>query len=292
LERKVVSEMMLTLLLIGMLTFAFNIQRVKAQNPDFRIIDAKRAYSVEDGTGTDGQRYWNWGYWYNIIIENIGTNASKVGVSIYTDFCENGTKGSTAYHYDWKSGEMKSQGWGFGWPNKTVMPLNKWVKIVINSTVIQTFFIYFEALLTISAHPKEMCHLEETKVNGRLLNTTNGIGIPNQNLSTYIDGIYELDTITDSNGNYSFGWIPETTGYHTISVVWDYGGYDPVSETSNFAEGKHEVVVEAGPVGGIYIPVNKLELLAPYIGLTILLALAIITVAYVKKRKRNTQIIS
>lgn len=44
------------------------------------------------------------------------------------------------------------------------------------------------------------------------------------------------------------------------------------------------------PVGGIYIPVNKLELLAPYIGLTTLLAVAVISVGYVKKRKRDTKI--
>ena len=43
------------------------------------------------------------------------------------------------------------------------------------------------------------------------------------------------------------------------------------------------------PVGGISIPVNKLEVLAPYIGLTILLAVAVTTVAYVKKRKRNIE---
>ena len=46
------------------------------------------------------------------------------------------------------------------------------------------------------------------------------------------------------------------------------------------------------PVGGIYIPVNKLELLAPYIGLIILLAVTTVTVVYVKKRKRNTEISS
>ncbi len=40
-------------------------------------------------------------------------------------------------------------------------------------------------------------------------------------------------------------------------------------------------------VGGIYTPTNKLSLLAPYVGLTILLAVAAVTVAYVKKRKRN-----
>jgi len=50
--------------------------------------------------------------------------------------------------------------------------------------------------------------------------------------------------------------------------------------------------VASYPVGGIYIPVNKLELLAPYIGLTILLAVAVVTVVYVKKRKRNTEILS
>jgi parallel beta-helix repeat protein len=44
------------------------------------------------------------------------------------------------------------------------------------------------------------------------------------------------------------------------------------------------------PVGGIYIPVNKLELLAPYIGLTILLTVAVLTVVYIGKRKRHTEI--
>ena len=44
------------------------------------------------------------------------------------------------------------------------------------------------------------------------------------------------------------------------------------------------------PVDGLWIPVNKLELLAPYIGLTILLAVAVVTVGYVKKRKRHTEI--
>ena len=43
-------------------------------------------------------------------------------------------------------------------------------------------------------------------------------------------------------------------------------------------------------VGGVWIPVNKLELLAPYISLTILLAAAVVTVGYVKKRKKHTRI--
>ena len=44
------------------------------------------------------------------------------------------------------------------------------------------------------------------------------------------------------------------------------------------------------PVDGLWIPVNKLELLAPYIGLTILLAVAVVTVGYVKKRKNKVNI--
>jgi len=54
----------------------------------------------------------------------------------------------------------------------------------------------------------------------------------------------------------------------------------------------HEVIIAQYPVGGIYLPVNKLELLAPYIELTILLAVAVVTAGYVKKRKRHTEIIS
>jgi len=46
-------------------------------------------------------------------------------------------------------------------------------------------------------------------------------------------------------------------------------------------------LLSSTPVGGISIPVNKLSLLAPYIGLTVLLAVAIVAVVYVKKRKRH-----
>jgi hypothetical protein len=51
-------------------------------------------------------------------------------------------------------------------------------------------------------------------------------------------------------------------------------------------------VYEPAPVGGIWIPVNKLELLAPYIGLTMLLVASVVTIIYVKKRKRHTEIFS
>ena len=83
--------------------------------------------------------------------------------------------------------------------------------------------------------------------------------------------------------------INETTG----TEIWSYKMGDRVFCYPSVAGGKVFVGSNDGnvycfgpsPVGGIYIPVNKLELLAPYIGLTIMLAVAVTKVAYVKKRK-------
>jgi hypothetical protein len=59
----------------------------------------------------------------------------------------------------------------------------------------------------------------------------------------------------------------------------------PIDHTANDG-----YVTTSKPVGGISIPVDKLELLAPYIGLTILLAVVATTVVYVKRKKRSTEI--
>jgi hypothetical protein len=44
-------------------------------------------------------------------------------------------------------------------------------------------------------------------------------------------------------------------------------------------------VTVGSPVGGIYIPVNKLSLLAPYVGLTTLLATVVVIVIHFKRRE-------
>lgn len=50
------------------------------------------------------------------------------------------------------------------------------------------------------------------------------------------------------------------------------------------------VTVAAPPVGGIYIPVNKLELLAPWIALASVIAIAAVaTAVYVKRVKRRKE---
>ena len=64
---------------------------------------------------------------------------------------------------------------------------------------------------------------------------------------------------------------------------------DPNPIDHNTTDGTVEITILSVPVGGIYIPVNKLELLTPYIGLTILLAVAVVAVVYVRKRKRDTE---
>jgi len=56
-----------------------------------------------------------------------------------------------------------------------------------------------------------------------------------------------------------------------------------------FTLSTHEITIEfapPAPVGGIWIPINKLDLLAPYIALTLLLAVVVTTVAYIKKKEK------
>ena len=69
--------------------------------------------------------------------------------------------------------------------------------------------------------------------------------------------------------------------------IWDSQGDPQPRDPSVNGYYEYTTIYSPTPVGGISIPVNKLELLAPYIGLTILLAVAVATVVYVKKRKRR-----
>jgi hypothetical protein len=82
--------------------------------------------------------------------------------------------------------------------------------------------------------------------------------------------------------------------------MWVHSGWESSFRIGDRADGSTDkgeaywddiyISQDTTPVGGIYVPVNKLSLLTPYIGLTLLLAVAVMTIGYVKKRKRNTKI--
>jgi len=104
------------------------------------------------------------------------------------------------------------------------------------------------------------------------INTTFPVGLNKTEIKVFIDGVKLTPPrfpIITTNGTHYFIYFEFTLSTHTITI--EFG---------------------STPVGGTYIPVDKLELLAPYIALTILLAVAVTTVVYVKKRKRHTRIIS
>jgi hypothetical protein len=104
----------------------------------------------------------------------------------------------------------------------------------------------------------------------------------------------DIPTLANATHQYAIDWVALSLGEEGVTVKVDSDG-DGVFEhtfTSDSQLTQSEYLSALKPVGGIWIPVNKLELLAPYIGLTILLAVAVSTAVYLKKRKRNTEIIS
>jgi len=122
----------------------------------------------------------------------------------------------------------------------------------------------------------------------------------------------EISILSPENKTYGVTTVPLT---FTVSEATTWMGYSldnqpNVTITGNttltsLTYGSHNVIVYANdtygnmgssdliyftvqisqPVGGIYIPVNKLELLAPRIGLAVLLAVAVVTVVFFKHKK-------
>ena len=96
-----------------------------------------------------------------------------------------------------------------------------------------------------------------------------------------------LDIVfTASNGTYQddFRLHSEAIfGKYHVYITANALGYPTTQNQTTFTVGTPPT-----PVGGIWIPVNKLSLLAPYIGLTILLVVAVVTVVFFKHKKRKT----
>ena len=90
---------------------------------------------------------------------------------------------------------------------------------------------------------------------------------------------YKLSSWTVKVDGEAIPFVPTESPTHTSLYFTHHNSSHEIKITGT-------TTGEGSPVGGIYIPVNKLELLAPYIGLTILLAVAVIIVGYVKKKKQ------
>ena len=135
--------------------------------------------------------------------------------------------------------------------------------------------------------------------NNEISNNKIGINLGEEWAGSSGNAIYHNNFIDNENQVYMYESVNNTwdNGYPSGGNYWS----DHVC-TGNPSDGSQPYIIDANntdhypfqdsngwlhPVGGIYIPVNKLELLAPYIGLTILLAVAVISVVYVKKRKRQ-----
>jgi len=102
-----------------------------------------------------------------------------------------------------------------------------------------------------------------------------------------LDGVYDIRIVGTSTGEYSLvvelATVEKTT---TQTYAGNISVGQILQSQAIVSEGEMTSTHPSTPaVGGIYIPVNKLELLAPYIGLTLLLAVVVMTIVYVKKRK-------
>ena len=98
------------------------------------------------------------------------------------------------------------------------------------------------------------------------------------------EGFYTLEMPQTHSGYFWSHWLEDGDTNKIKTITLQGTTWTAVYESS------------PPPVGGkatpINLPISKLELLNPYIGLTMLLAVAVIAVGYVKKRKRHTEIIS
>jgi hypothetical protein len=106
-----------------------------------------------------------------------------------------------------------------------------------------------------------------------------------------LDGVYDITLIGTSTETYNLvvelATLEKTT---TQTYAGNISVGQILQSQAIVSEGEMTSTPPSTPVGGIYIPVNKLQLLAPYIGLAILLAATVVAVVYVKKRKRKTEI--
>lgn len=125
----------------------------------------------------------------------------------------------------------------------------------------------------------------------------NGIPQPDIDVRITNNATGDYDTVTtNAYGEYLVDLANFEHGYSDGDNITVTLLIDPIVEKStyvdltNHPDGREVLffISQPTPVGGIYIPVNKLELLAPYIGLASTIILIIVaTAVFVKYRKKQ-----
>jgi len=104
-----------------------------------------------------------------------------------------------------------------------------------------------------------------------------------------VDGVYDIKIVGTSTGEFTLVVELATVEKATTNTyTGDIAAGQILESVANISEGEMTFTPPSLPVGGIYIPVDKLSLLAPYIALvsTIILAVSI-SVAIIKYGKKQ-----
>jgi len=320
---KVITGIVLTALLLGMLTLALNIQQVKAESLPLISVNPQ-AYTAPLGVNftiridvtnvTDLYGYDIWLEYNSSILNHTAVTVDGPGQVAPTNPAQRVTvdksvpgtiKHSCAFIYAMGAPSFNGSG-TLAWITFNAIGLGKsalqfdtyWTQL-FNSTaeVIPSMLDGSVTVITVvqtsvqvagENYPiiiKGNVSITDVTVTTSILyfttsgptgvagvNTTIPVGLNRTSIEVFVDDVKLTQPpfpIITTNGTHYFIYFEITLSTHNIILQ-----FGPT------------------PVGGISIPVNKLALLAPYIELTILLAVAFMTVGYVKKRKRNTEIIS
>jgi len=325
---KTVSGTMLTLLLIGMLTLAFDIQPVKASGTIYIRANGSIDPPTANITSTDNVTYYftgnNYGSIYvqrdNIVIDGDGYTLKGTGTPLSSGIDLSGRSNVTIKNlritrcYDgihiWSSSNNNTITGNYIVNNSRIgISVNNYSN---NNTITENIFtsnsldgieLYYYADSnrifnnSFIANHKSGIHVgwysaNNTIYHNNFINNTKQVDIATSNMS--VDNFW--DNGYPSGGNYwsDYNGTDFYSGPYQ-NETWSDGIGDTPYEIDENNTDHYPLMYPWGSsptVGGICVPPNKLELLAPYIGLTVLSAVAVVAVVYVKKRKRHTEIIS
>jgi len=250
---KVITEIMLTLLIVGMLTFAFNIQPVKASaavSPYIAVVPE----STVDSALTLGMNYT-----ISVYTDYNGSDINGYGFELTYD--PNVLEGIEVVNGDLITDDTMFTSVGF---NNTAGRLR-----------------YTNNFLFSPTKPRP-----STSGPGTLANVT---------FKVVAKGTSNI-TLEDQGMHGEHAYRTRVYGYLDGGMGSSFNIIDSATMPGHIQHGffacMHAAVGgKATPINRVTIePMNNLVLLAPYIGLILLLAVAVVTVVYVKKRKRHTEI--